>query len=509
MNAPPSARAAHQRELVPNAGLSSATATDWMDTLWDPDAALLRATPSLAPHTHMVRETIWYAVGLLSRGGADDRTRAVEAVESVLANQFSQPGQVAHGTWRRWPGEPDPGPDAAEWRDYDPNWREFIGTALLLILHEFEDDLPAALVTKIDHALALATAGSRQRGVSAGYTNIALMAAYLYDGVGRRQDRPELCTAGEALATEVHALWARTGTFPEFNSPTYYGVDLYGLALWRGLSASPVLRGTGAEMESRLWEEIADRYHPELRNIAGPYDRSYGMDLQRYASLLGLWIELVTAGAHAPLPSGGPDGAQHAHDWCFAPCFALLAAVPTQEMSKRLTDFAGPRHVSTTVTAAPHRVATSWIGERLLIGAQDTGSAQEAGRFVETWTSQYCPVAVHWKEPGTTGGVHWLRAAPGTPVDARVDEEGVLRLVHRAGQSDDSPLRFEVCAPQTADEHITATRWELPGVTVQVAPAQGTDAVISRSGEVLHIEYVRTDAPGDGETRFVLRFATH
>ncbi|UUN30030.1 hypothetical protein [Streptomyces sp. FIT100] len=476
------------------------TATAWMDSLWDPGARLLRAPASLAPHTHMVRETIWYAVGLLTRAGTSDRARAVEAVERVLAHQFTLPGHVGHGTWRRWPDEQDPAPDAAEWRDYDPNWREFIGTALLLVLHEFEPDLPAALVARIDDALTLATAGSRQRGVSAHYTNIALMAAYLYDAVGDRHGRAELRGAGELLATEVHTVWARTGAFPEFNSPTYYGVDLFGLALWRGLAPSPVLRGLGAVMERRLWEEIAARYHPDLRNIAGPYDRTYGMDLQRYVSLLGLWIQLATRGAQAPLPAGGPGAADHAHDWCFAPCFALLASTPPADVTARLTAFSGRRHVATTVTTAPRRVATSWIGERHLIGAQDAGGSHDE------WDDQSCPVAVHWRAPGTSHGVHWLRAAPGTPVDATVDREGTLRLTHYARRNPGRPLRFVAYAPRSAPDDVTAGHWRLPGLTVRVESAAGIDAVTAHSDGLLHITYAPVDAPHEGGTEFLLRF---
>lgn len=153
-------------------------ATAWMDTLWDPEQRLLRAGRSQAGHTHMIRETCWYAVGLLARGAGGDLERAASAIHGVLDHQFDAPGTVFHGTWRRWPDEPDPAAGAIEWRDYDPNWREFVGTAALLILHEYEAALPGALVRRIGRALRRAVDGSLARGLTADYTNIAIMAAY-------------------------------------------------------------------------------------------------------------------------------------------------------------------------------------------------------------------------------------------------------------------------------------------------------------------------------------------
>ena len=44
------------------------------------------------------------------------------------------------------------------------------------------------------------------------------------------------------------------------------------------------MRSMGADMEASLWNDIADFYQPSLRNISGPYDRSYGMDMESYVA---------------------------------------------------------------------------------------------------------------------------------------------------------------------------------------------------------------------------------
>jgi hypothetical protein len=485
-------------ELSRNARLLGDAATAWMDTLWDPEVRLLRHPDPNGGGTHMVRETSWYAIGLLSRNGAGDAERAVEAIGAVLAQQFDAPRTPYHGTWRRRPDEPDPPADPLEWRDYDPNWREFIGSALLLVLHEFEAVLPAELIERIERALSLATAGALARAVPPSYTNIALMGAYLFDAVGHRQGVVEPQRAGELLARQVHDLWSRTGTFPEFNSPTYYGVDLFALALWRSHAPSTVLRRLGVDLEQRLWREIATRYHPDLRNMAGPYDRAYGMDMRRYVALLGLWIGLVVGAERAPLPAGGPSTGTHTHDWCFAPCVALLAAAPPAEAAARLAAVPGAARrgvgmgelVTTVIGGSPRRVATSWIGPRHTVGAQDAAGTRDGA------DGQYCPLVVHWSAPGPTHDVSWLRVASAAPVgvmvDATVDDAGVLHVTHHRGTGRER-LCFEAYAPHADPAELTADQWRLPGLTVR--PDTPIDVLVTKSGGLLRIECAPPSPP--------------
>jgi hypothetical protein len=99
---------------------------------------------------------------------------------------------------------------------------------------------------------------------------------------GNRFDEPVWFHEGERMAREVYRLFKQHDAFAEYNSPTYCGVDLYALALWRSYpSLSPHLTRWGEEMEALLWRDLAQFYHADLRNLAGPYDRSYGMDMRR------------------------------------------------------------------------------------------------------------------------------------------------------------------------------------------------------------------------------------
>jgi hypothetical protein len=97
--------------------------------------------------------------------------------------------------------------------------------------------------------------------------------------------------SGENYATAVIDLFNRANTLSEFNSGTYTGVSLYALILWaKYLPDDSVMKHNGARMIQCTWEAVAQLWHPQLKNVAGPWDRSYGFDMNRYLSLLALHL---------------------------------------------------------------------------------------------------------------------------------------------------------------------------------------------------------------------------
>lgn len=481
---------------LPTAAREMAVASiAWLDGFWDDEAGLVwqpgvdpQAETKLGVQPHLVRESTWYALGLLMRDAAGDRERAGRALEVVLAHQFDTPEQVYHGTFRRAPEEPLPPAEPREWRDYDPNWREFIGTTLAIILQEYEDQLPGSLVTGIDRALRLAVAGTLARNVRATYTNIALMCAFLLDFAADRFGVAEWRERGEALGAEIYRLFREHDTFEEYNSPTYYGVDLYALALWRSRAPSPRLREFGADMEARLWRDIARYYHAGLRNIAGPYDRSYGMDLRRYAAILGLWVWTLVGDALKPFPD--PDRPfDHTPDFSFAPCVAILGARAPGDALPHFTAFRGERQIEQVITTSPRRVATAWIGHDLMLGGQYTSGSKRA-------SYQFIPATVHWRAGNEVG---WLKLVHTQPVDVRVDR--TTMTITAAGQEGAEPaiLTFHIAAPGIAPDALTAAYWRLPGLTVQVETnAEGP--VVTRHENHVEARYTAREA-----AKFVLR----
>ena len=464
--------------LDPNAQQLLIASVAWMDHYWDEAMGLLRSPGDVADprhpqpdNSHMVRESAWYALGLFLRNGSGDVERAIRALEAILTFQFDEPGKVYHGTFYREPEEPHPPEPATEWQHYDPNWREFIITTIAIILIEYEHQLPRSLVDKIDIAIRKAVEGALQRGLKAIYTNIALMNAFMLCFAGSRLNESAWVEAGEAMAKEIHRLFKLHDTFEEYNSPTYYGPDLYALAEWRVYSTSPLLRQLGAEMEALLWMDVARFYHAGLGNLCGPFDRSYGMDMRRYVALLGEWIWLITGRHQAPFPSlDGPFA--HSADFCFGPCIAILGALVPGDVQSHLFAFQGERQVERVISDSPHRVATAWLAPDIMIGAEDTTGARQG-------SPQFHPGTVYWKIGADE--VCWIRLGNTGPVDSHAS-------ANRLDVLGTGEFYFQISAPDLDADWIEADHWRLPGLEVQVE-SNASYTRVERKADTVVVHY--------------------
>ncbi len=454
---------------------------------WDDAAGLLwSAAPGEEQSVHRVRESSWYALGLLQRHQPGDEARAVRIVERVLAFQFAAPGRPWDGTFRRAPEEPPPGPDAQLWKNYDPNWRQFIGTTFVLMLEEHAAQLPAELQARMLAAIRRAVESELSQGrTEAYYTNIALLHGFLLGWAGRRFDRAEWVAQSEGLIRQIRQLFAAHETFAEYNSPTYYGVDLYGLALCRRFGATEKIRAAGAEMEAGLWRDVARFYHAGLKNMCGPFDRTYGMDMRRYVSLTGLWLALVLPPELAPLPDpAGPMG--HAHDFWFIPlAVALGARVPADALAG-FHAFQGERLLRRPIEGP--RVATAWLSRDLMLGGELTGATRPAGP--DTIYHQFCPATLHWRVPGGEVGWAQLYAAPAG--DAEAGKDSLAITAPAAGD-----FTFRASASGLAPGKFARDRWTLPGLAVRIETDAADFAATAGDG-FIEVRY-------RGATRLLLR----
>lgn len=423
-----------------------AEATAWMDQAWDAEVGLLWNPPGAfddvtGPRTvHLVRETAWYALGLLRRAAPGDAERAAQALDAVCANQYDAPGQPWHGTFVRFPEWPAPEPGAVEWVDYDPNWRQFLGTALAVAVTDFT--LPVAVDERARAAIALAVTAEPPDRVPPTYANIALLRAWL-DAWAGRPDR--------SYAAAVVEAFRRHGCFTEHGSPTYYGIDVLALGLWQRADAHAELQAWGAEVEATLWTDVARWWHAGLGNLCGPYSRAYGMDQHAYVS--GLALALRCAGLPAPVPAFADGPVAHAHDLCVVPMLDHGGVRVPAEARPAFERFPGAHAVEQVIDADPRRVATGWLGETLMVGA-------EAGATRLQARGQFHPATVHWRLPEPGGGIGWLRLVHHAPARATAGER---RLDVACGPAD---LRWE---SNVAALDVQPDRWQFPGLEVTVA----------------------------------------
>lgn len=456
-----------------------------MDDAWDPQAHLVRTPDAFSGHPntgrraqYMVRESSCYALGLLLRNGKGDRQRAAEALEAVLKEQFTDESKPWYGTFRRTPEEPDPsGANTVMWQNYDPNWREFIGTNFEMLLIEYHDRLPDELTARMYAAIDRAIVGEMKHGrLVPSYSNIALMYGALWDFAATHDNNAAWKQKSSAWMSEVGRLFHQYNSFNEYNSPTYYGTDLFGLAMWRSYGSTPAIRSLGSQMEATLWNDIADFYHPRLRNIAGPYDRSYGMDMETYVAYTGVWMRTLLPANKAPLPI--PDAhTDHLPDLWFAPQVVILGANPPAEALTKMRSFSGEHAVSRQIT--DERSATAWIGNKIILGGENTKLTKAAPEG-----TQFHAATAQWRTP--SGSIGWFFVSQAPEINADVDKT----TMHITANG---TVVFRLKAAGAKREDITAGKWTLPGLTVTIAGDQRSfsvkEATYYKPGDSFEITY--------------------
>lgn len=487
-------------DLGPSAQDLARTSAAWGDRWWDPAVGLLwnpegafEELPE-ARSVHLVPQSAWYAFACLLRGEDGDRDRARQTIEALVATQYDEPGTVWHGTFAKFLESPTPTAGAREWIDYDPNWRQFIGTTFGLILHEHPADVPERLRTSMVAAMDLAVSGEPEGRVAPWYSNIALMKAWLEVDHGARTGRDDLVQAGEALATEVVALFDRHGAFEEYNSPTYYGIDLYALRLWRTRSTSQVLSAEGARLEEAVWEDVGRFHHAGLRNLAGPWSRTYGMDMLAYLGTLGLFSWAALGREVAPVPD--PDEPyEHAHDLFMGACVAALGADIPAAVAEAHARFTGSRLVRRQISSDPARVATAWLDDDLAIGA-------EGGGGIPAW-GQFHPAVVQWAAPD--GTVAWLRVRHRAPFAAEAGEGTLTCIADPHPKHGPQAMVVEVRAPGIDPGMVASDHWSLPGLEADVAADAPVAGVEQREPDTLAVRYEPLDRPARWTLRVIGR----
>lgn len=130
------------------------------------------------------------------------------------------------------------------------------------------------------------------------------MRAFVSGWTGRKLNDANFTSAGEAYAQEIIDLFTQFNTLSEFNSGTYTGVSLFGLTLWcKYLPSDSVMAQYGPKMLKDTWTAVAQLWHPGMRNMAGPWDRAYGYDMNRYLSLMALWFWILIGKENSSLIS--------------------------------------------------------------------------------------------------------------------------------------------------------------------------------------------------------------
>lgn len=236
---------------------------------------------------------------------------------------------------------------------------------------------------------------------------------------GLKLNDSNMTAAGEAYAQEILNLFNLNNTLSEFNSGTYCGVSLYALTLWaKYMPPSSAMGANGARMIAEIWTSVGEMYNANLRNVAGPWDRTYGFDMNLYIGIMNAYVWSLVGAERAPGINTVSHGSTpawattHADDFQIAPVLAAIlpfhhTLVPEGVVEKLLA-FPGEHTYTTAAYAPPYDLArrnvTTWLGENLTIGAESFDQSVVGGFSINQ--QQWAPAVAQWlRSDGTVG---WL-----------------------------------------------------------------------------------------------------
>ncbi|KUI59694.1 hypothetical protein VP1G_06959 [Cytospora mali] len=406
------------------------TSMSFLDQIYDPTAGYLwYFYYPLAAGKHETRSTVWYAAGLLRRNQGEDVDNAVKIITSVIGDQKTNVSDQWFGDYTKYPEEPTVGtawyPESI-YNSWDPNWRGFIGTTLIVIYEEYGHLLPTPVKSLIVESLRNESIGDSYRvgGVDGdnlypAYSNPSLMRAVATGWTGKKLNDSNMTAAGEYYAQQVLGLFDLNNTLSEFNSGTYCGVSLYALTLWaKYMPASSIMGANGARMIKDIWTSVGEMYNANLRNTAGPWDRTYGFDMNLYIGIMNAYIWSLVGADKAPGINTVSHGVTpawattHADDFQIAPVLAAImpyhhTLVP-DDVVEKLAVFPGEHTYTTAAYAPPYdltrRNVTTWLSENLTIGAESFDQTVVGGFSINQ--QQWAPAVAQWMR--SDGSIGWF-----------------------------------------------------------------------------------------------------
>ena len=219
---------------------------------------------------HPTRDSLNYAVALLDSGQPDRLERAEQILRRVIALQDQDPNSRTYGIWSWFMEEPLDKMSPPDW-----NWADFCGAQLLQVAIDHMDRLPDDLQQQIAESILHAGRAIKRRNVGPGYTNIAVMGAYVTLVAGERFSNAELAGYGKARLKRFYDHTFKHGSFSEYNSPTYSIVAIKELSRMlrhvRDAESQQLLQ----ELNTFAWRHVGRHFHPPSRQWAGPHSRCY------------------------------------------------------------------------------------------------------------------------------------------------------------------------------------------------------------------------------------------
>lgn len=219
---------------------------------------------------HRTRRSLTYAASCLDAMDPQLRQRGLDIIERVIQLQDTDPKSRTYGIWSWFLEEPLDKMAPPDW-----NWADFCGVELLQAVIYHRDAFPPDFLRKVEESIYHAAQSIKRRNVGPGYTNIAIMGTYVTMMTAEMQNLPELKAYAMQRLQRFYDYTLKTGSFREYNSPTYTVVALEELGRMHQHFTDDQTKKLVGPLYRLAWEEIALHFHAPTLQWGGPHSRSY------------------------------------------------------------------------------------------------------------------------------------------------------------------------------------------------------------------------------------------
>lgn len=255
--------------------------------------------------------------------------------------------------------------------------------------------------------------------------------------VSRRLSKKRCVTEyAKEWTAQATSLWDQHDTPGEFNSPTYAGITLMALGLAQYCPVESLIYKVAPKLIASIWRSLGmphtsiscralledgtdglgETYNPSLRNVAGPWDRTYGYCMTQYYASIAVPIAAITS-CYSTAPMPRPlNGSAHYSDGALIPMQILVSpyveapiANDTTLISKFKTLYR-PHMYEPKSIFPPHdkkpREYSFYLGDGLNVGGVSYDEDQLGGP--KGIVDQFVPGVVQWDSGRHGGGVGWM-----------------------------------------------------------------------------------------------------
>ena len=229
---------------------------------------------------HPLRNAFSYAALLMETEDPALHDRAARILRKAIQAQDTNPANATYGIWPYFWEESLEQMEKPDW-----NWADFCSSEMLFIVLGHPERLAADMHEPVRASIGHAARSIQKRDVKGSYTNICALGSFVTLAASRYLGWNDLWDYAIDRLRRFATYTDQTGSFNEYNSPTYAFVTMRALANILTYVDEPEVQRLTGRLHARVWYSLAMHFHAPTRQLAGPHSRAYSTPLQSNGKL--------------------------------------------------------------------------------------------------------------------------------------------------------------------------------------------------------------------------------